>query len=301
MMAHLVISDPTDYEEAVKSKKWRMAMDDEIKSIEKNHTWKYASEVLQRFGMENYNPVSNPIVPGQKLSRDEGGESVDATQFKQNGGSLMYLTASRPDLMFVVSFISRFMANPTKLHFAAIKRVLRYLKGTVNYGLFYRRGGESRLVGYTDSDYAGDIDDSKSTSGYAFLFSGGAVAWSSRKQPIVTLSTTEAEFIAAAACACQAIWMRRILEEIGHSQEEGTALMCDNTSTIKLSKNPVLHGRSKHIRVRFHFLRDLVKEGIVELQFCGTKEQLADVMTKPLKLEAFQKLRQELGVCTVQC
>ncbi|KAF2295180.1 hypothetical protein GH714_031936 [Hevea brasiliensis] len=125
MMAHLVISDPTDYEEAVKSKKWRMAMDDEIKSIEKNHTWKYASEVLQRFGMENYNPVSNPIVPGQKLSRDEGGESVDATQFKQMVGSLMYLTASRPDLMFVVSFISRFMANPTKLHFAAIKRVLR--------------------------------------------------------------------------------------------------------------------------------------------------------------------------------
>ncbi|KAF2287248.1 hypothetical protein GH714_039440 [Hevea brasiliensis] len=153
MMAHLVISDPTDYEEAVKSKKWRMAMDDEIKSIEKNHTWKYASEVLQRFGMENYNPVSNPIVPGQKLSRDEGGESVDATQFKQMVGSLMYLTASRPDLMFVVSFISRFMANPTKLHFAAIKRVLSSVFGASQSteGTVFINGTAS--IGATDHDF----------------------------------------------------------------------------------------------------------------------------------------------------
>ncbi|KAF2324310.1 hypothetical protein GH714_012249 [Hevea brasiliensis] len=116
-----------------------------------------------------------------------------------------------------VSLISRFMACPTQLHFAAVKRILRYLKGTVNYGVFYKRGGASNLVGFTDSDYAGDMYDSKSTSGYVFQMSGGAVAWSSRKQPIVTLSTTEAEFVAAAACACQAIWMRRILKEIDFS------------------------------------------------------------------------------------
>lgn len=125
---------------------------------------------------------------------------------------------------------------------------------------FYKRDDESWLVGFTDNDYVGDIGDSKSTAGYAFLFNRGVVAWSSHKQPIVTLSTIEAEFIVAATCDCQAIWMRRILKEIGHSQEEWIALMCDNTSTIKLSKNPVLHGRSKHIRVRFHFLKDLVKE-----------------------------------------
>ena len=105
------------------------------------------------------------------------------------------------------------------------------------------------------------MKDSQSTSSYVFMMSGGAVAWSSHKQPIVTLSTTEAEFVAASACACQAIWMRMILKEIGHSQIEGTKLMCDNTSTIKLSKNPVVHGRSRHIRVRFNFLRDLIKEG----------------------------------------
>ena len=126
--------------------------------------------------------------------------------------------------------------------------------------------------------------------------SGGVVSWSSRKQPIVTLSTTEAEFVAASACACQAIWMRMILKEIGHSQIEGTKLMCDNTSTIKLSKNLVLHGHSKHIRVRFHFFRDFTKEETINLLFCGTRNQLADLLTKPLKLEAFRKLQEELGV-----
>ncbi|KAL6130957.1 hypothetical protein ACLB2K_069335 [Fragaria x ananassa] len=248
---------------------------------------------------EKSNSVSKSIVPGQKIVRDENGIKMDATQFKQMVGSLMYLTATQPDLMFIVSLISSFMASPTQLHFAAAKRVLRYLKGTVNYEVFYKRGETSELVAYTDSDYAGDIEDSKSTSGYVFMMCGGAVAWSSRKQPIVTLSTTEAEYVAATTCACQAVWMRRVLEEIGHEQTGSTVLICDNASTIKLSRNPVLHGRSKHIKVRFHFLRDLTKDGDIELLYCGTQSQLADIMTKPLKLEAFQRLRQELGVCVV--
>ncbi|XP_055830802.1 secreted RxLR effector protein 161-like [Solanum dulcamara] len=141
------------------------------------------------------------------------------------------------------------MASSTKLHVEATKRVLRYLKGTVNYHVFYERGGTSDLLGFTNSDYAGDMEDNKTTSGYVFMMCGSAVTWSSRKQPIVTLSAMEA-FVAAAACACQAIWMRRVLKEISHIQVEGTMLLCDNASTIKLSKNPVLHGRSKHIRVR---------------------------------------------------
>ena len=154
-------------------------------------------------------------------------------------------------------------------------------------------------MAYADSDYAGDLEDRKSTSGYVFLMSSGAVSWSSKKQPIVTLSTTEAEFVAAAYCASQVIWMIRILEKLGHSQRGSTTMFCDNSSTIKLSKNPVLHGRCKHIDVRFHFLRDLTKEGDVELVYCGTQEQVADVMTKPLKLDVFQRLRCLLGVCQV--
>lgn len=222
---------------------------------------KYVAELIERFGMQNYNSVCNPIVPGQKVGRDEAGVKVDSTLYKQMVGSLMYLTATRPDLMFVVSLISRFMANPTELHFATAKRIMRYLKGTLEFGIWYQREGRSELLGYTDSNYAGDVDDSRSTSGYVFLMSGGAVGWSSRKQPIVTLSTTEAEYVAAATCACQAIWMRRILKEIGHEQDEEMVLFCDNTSTIKLSQNAVMHGKSKHIRVRYHFLSQRIDKG----------------------------------------
>jgi hypothetical protein len=125
----------------------------------------------------------------------------------------------------------------------------------------------------------------------------GAVSWSSKKQPVVTLSTTEAEFIAAASCACQGVWLRRILEKLGHVQGMCTTIYCDNSSAIKLSRNPVLHGRSKHIDVRFHFLRELTRDGVVELVHCNTQEQVSDIMTKPLKLEVFLKLRDKLGMC----
>ncbi|XP_040367238.1 secreted RxLR effector protein 161-like [Rosa chinensis] len=211
----------------------------------------------------------------------------------------MYLTGTRPDLMYVISLISRFMGSPTELHMQAVKRVLKYLKGTVDLGILYKRNGNEQLEAYTDSDYAGDLDDQRSTSGYVFLLSTGAVSWSSKKQPVVTLSTTEAEFIAAASCVCQGIWMRRVLEKLVHAHNGSTTMYCDNSSTIKLSKNPVLHGRSKHIDVRFHFLRDLTKDGTVELVHYNSHNQIADIMTKPLKLEVFKKLRELLGMCTV--
>ena len=249
--------------------------------------------------MEESNSVLNPVVPGFKVCKDEDGVKVNVTFFKQVVGSLMYLTATRHDPLFVVSLISRYMGQPTELHLQAAKRALRYLRGTTDFGIFYKKGGSENLVAYADSDYAGDLEDRKSTSGYVFLMSSGAVSWSSKKQPIVTLSTTEAEFVAAAYCASQVIWMGRILEKLGHSQRGSTTMFCDNSSTIKLSKNPVLHGRCKHIDVRFHFLRDLTKEGAVELVYCGTQEQVADVMTKPLKLDVFQRLRCLLGVCQV--
>ena len=260
---------------------------------------RYALEVLKRFGMMESNSVGNPIVPGAKISRDENGITVDETHYKQLVGSLMYLTATRPDMMFVICLISRYMAKPMDLHLQVAKRALRYLKGTVNYGIHYKKGEDGKLLAFTDSDYAGDMDDRKSTSGYVFMMGSSAVSWCSKKQPIVTLSTTEAEFVAAAVCACQGIWIKRVLKELGQLDEGCTTIMCDNSSTIKLSKNPVLHGRSKHIDVRFHFLRNLTKEGIITLVHCGSQDQIADIMTKPLKLESFQKLRALMGVCEV--
>ncbi|KAM7488108.1 hypothetical protein LguiB_025592 [Lonicera macranthoides] len=258
---------------------------------------KYASEVLERFGMDKSNPVHNPIVPGFKLSKYEEGVKVSGIFYKQIIGSLMYLTATRPDLMFVVSLLSRYMECPTELHLQAAKRVLRYLKGTTNFGVFYEKGGSEELIAYIDSDYAGDLNDRKSTSGYVFSFGSGAVSWSSKNQPVVTLSTTETEFIAAASCACQALWLRRMLKNLRHAQGKATVVYCDSNSAIKLSKNPVMHGRSKHIDVRFHFLRDLTKDEVVKMTHCNTREQVADVMTKPLKLDAFLKFRSLLGVC----
>ncbi|CAJ2662313.1 unnamed protein product [Trifolium pratense] len=189
------------------------------------------------------------------------------------------------------------MELPTKIHLITAKRVLRYLQGTLNLGILYTKSNDSELKGWTDSDYAGDIDDRKSTYGYGYMYGNGAVSWSSKKQAIVTLSTTEAEFVAAASCACQRVWLRRILEQHKQTQLTGTVIFCDNTSSIKLSKNLVMYGRCKHIDVRYHFLRDLNKDGTVQMSFCSSQDQIADIMTKALKLETFCNLRAKLGMC----
>jgi len=144
--------------------------------------------------------------------------------------------------------------------------------GTMNLGIFYKKRGCMQLIAYLDSDFAGDIDDRKSTTGCVFIISSRAVSWSSKKQHVVSLSTTEAEYIVVASCACQCVWLRRVLEQLGYEQKECTTILCDNSASIKLSKNPVLHGRSKHIDIRFHFLRELVKENVVNLSYCKTQD-----------------------------
>lgn len=257
---------------------------------------KYAGEILKRFGMKNSNSVRNPIVPGQKLSKTRNGEVADPTVFKQLIGSLRYLTATRPDLIYSVNLVSRYMEKPYEEHMLAAKRILRYVKGTTEYGIQYKCGEERVLIGFVDSDYAGDVDDRKSTSGYVFMLSGGVVSWASKKQSIVTLSTTEAEFVAAAYGACQGVWLRNILGEIGAIQVECTVLYCDNSSTIKLSKNPMMHRRSKHIHVRCHFLRDLVNEGTMQLDYCPTQEQLPDFMTNIRKAEEQSRSEHQISL-----
>ncbi|CAJ2635972.1 unnamed protein product [Trifolium pratense] len=306
-------NDEEMFESFKRSMKSKFAMTDlgrmryflgvEIKQAENGifiYQQKYAQDILMRFGMENCNKVCSPIVTGCKLTKNEGGKLVDATEYRQMIGCLMYLLATRPDLAFSVCLVARYMDRPTELHLAAVKRILRYLKGTINLGILYQRNqGELKLQGWTDSDYAGDLDDRKSTSGYVFMYGNGPISWSSKKQAIVTLSTTEAEFVAAASSACQAVWLRRILDQLGQAQVGETVILCDNSSSIKLSKNPVLHGKCKHIDVRYHFLRDLTKEKIVELEHCSTQDQVADIMTKALKLESFCKLRDRLSICDV--
>ncbi|CAL8157460.1 unnamed protein product [Prunus armeniaca] len=167
----------------------------------------YAKEVLKKFRMENANPISTPCVTGLKLSKDGEGKLVNSTMFQSLVGNLMYLTATRPDIMFSVSLVSRFMENPYSNHWEAAKRILRYVKGTVDYGIFYEANIPINLVGYTDSDLAGSVDDCKSTSGYFFNLGSDVFSWSSKKQPIVALSTTETEYIPASYAGCQILWL----------------------------------------------------------------------------------------------
>ncbi|KAL0853708.1 hypothetical protein Bca101_058860 [Brassica carinata] len=185
------------------------------------------------------------------------------------------------------------MEHPTTTHFKAAKRILRYIKGTINFGLYYSISDDFKLVGYSDSDWGGDIDDQKSTSGFVFFIGEIAFTWMSKKQPIVTLSTSEAEYVAATSCVCHAIWLRNLLKELNLPQEKPTKIFVDNKSAIALAKNPVFHDRSKHIDT---YIRECVTNMDVQLEYVKTNDQVDDIFTKPLKREDFIKMRSLLGV-----
>lgn len=257
---------------------------------------KYACEVLKRFNMQDCKPVSTPIDTSNKPSRDDGTPFVDMTLYRQLVGSLIYLTTSRPDISYAVGVVSQYMSSPTEAHWKAAKRVLRYVKGTTNYGILYTDEGGLQLEGFTDSDWAGDRDDRKSTTGYAFSLGSGAISWCSKKQPTVTLSSTEAEYRAAAKATCEAIWLRRLLGDVQITQVDPTVIYCDSQSCIQLAKNPVYHARTKHIEVDQHFLREKIQSGEIQLTYCDTNDQAADIFTKALSKDKFEKFRSMLGV-----
>ena len=256
----------------------------------------YAREILKKFKLDDCNPISTPVECGVKLSKHDEAEKVDPTLFKSLVGSLRYLTCTRPDILYAVGLVSRYMENPITTHFKAAKRILRYIKGTIDFGLFYSISNDFKLVGYSDSDWGGDTDDRKSTSGFAFFMGNTAFTWMSRKQPIVTLSTCEAEYVAATSCVCHAIWLRNLLKELSLPQEEPTEICVDNKSAIALAKNPVFHDRSKHIDTRYHFIRECIAKRNVQMEYVRSKDQIADIFTKPLKFEDFARLRSLLGM-----
>jgi len=216
--------------------------------------------------------VSTPLVATDKLQREDGSEAADEGLYRKIVGSLLYLTATRPDIMFPASLLARYMHNPSKNHFGAAKRVLRYIQGTIDFGIEYVTGKSALLVRYCDSDWSGSEEDMKSTSGYAFSFGSGVFSWASVKQHSVALSTAEAEYVSAAEATSQAIWLRFVLEDFGEEQAAATTLFCDNTSAIAMSKNPVFHQRSKHIRRKIHFIRDAIQEGEIDLVYCKGEE-----------------------------
>lgn len=256
-------------------------------------------DILKRFRLINYSLVSTPMVVGTKINREATEKDFDSTIFRRLVGSLMYLTTTRPDIMYGVSLISRFMDSPKTSHWHAGKRILRYIAGTMNHDILYSTSDDFQLVGYTDSDFAGNIEDRRSTSGYAFHLGTGVVAWASKKQPVVTLSSAEAEYVAGTTAACQAVWMQRILKDLMQAQDGPTTIYYDNKSAIALSKHHVFHNRTKHIDTRYHFIRELVNNREINLQHCRSEEQLADIFTKALAQKQFEIFRETLGIVNI--
>lgn len=210
-------------------------------------------------------------------------------------GSLMYaMVCTRPDIAHAVGVVSRFLANPGKGHWDAVKWILRYIRGTTSYCLSF---GCSKpfLEAFTDADLAGDVDSYRSTSGYLFCFANGAVSWQSRLQKCVALSTTEAEYIAVTEACKEMLWMKKFFYELG-IQQERYVLFCDSQSAIYLSKNPMFHSRSKHIQLRYHWIRDVLERKELSLVKVHTSENGSDMLTKSLPLSKLKTCRDKAGL-----
>jgi hypothetical protein len=235
-----------------------------------------------------------------KLHKEGTTSVVDATEYHSLIGSLRYLCNSRLDLAYSVGYLSRFMEAPRQEHLAAVKRVLRYVAGMVHWGVYYppagRKGSPPRLVGYSDRDLAGDINDWKSTRGLSYFLAGGPVAWQSSKQKVVALSSCEAEYIAVAATACEAVWLAWLLAELTGGVVHAPKLMVDNKSAFVFMKNLVHHDRSKHIDVKFHFIRECCDRKLIDVEFVGTELQLGDMLTKALGRTRFIELHGHIGM-----
>ncbi|KAG2404657.1 Retrovirus-related Pol polyprotein from transposon RE1 Retro element 1 [Vigna angularis] len=256
---------------------------------------KYCREVLKKFGMDTCKEANTPMATSCYLDKDESGEGVNETMFRGMIGSLLYLTASRPDIMQSVCVCARYQANPKESHLIAVKRILKYLKGTTSFGLWYPSDASLSLIGYSDADYGSCKIDRKSTSGTCHFLGCSLVSWHSKKQACVALSTTKAEYIAAGNCCAQILWMKQQLEDFDIFLDH-IPLKCDNTSVINLTKNPIMHSRTKHIEIRHHFLRDHIQKGDCQIEYIDTLHQLADIFTKALPKDRFYELRRELGV-----
>ena len=263
----------------------------------------YVEKVLDRFGMSSAKPVSTPLANHFKLSLDQCPKSdreiedMAKVPYASAVGCLMYaMVCTRPDLAQAVSQVSKFMSKPGKQHWEAVKWIFRYLRGTTGHCIMLgSQQGDLSVMGYVDSDYAGDMDDRRSTTGYVFTLAGGPICWKSIVQSIVALSTTEAEYMAVAEAAKEALWLTGLVKELGIEQG-GVQLHCDSQSAIYLAKNQVYHARTKHIDVRFHKIRELITSGQILLQKIHTSENAADMLTKPVTSDKFKHCLDLLNV-----
>ena len=262
------------------------------------HQKDYALSILQHFSMEECTPSPTPLPEGLILSKNSGTPPVDATLYRMLVGKLLFLTKTRPDLTHAVSVVSRYMQDPQEAHLQAAKHILRYVRRYPALGLFFKQGEENRLCGYTDADYGQDIDDRISVGAYIFYLGNSPISWNSKKQSSTSRSSCESEYRALAQCACEAVWIRRLLEELRLLDGKPTHLYCDNQSSIKLSYNPVFHERSKHFEIDYHFTRQKVEDNTIRVEFISSQEQPADILTKSLGKNKFENCRDKLQLRT---
>ncbi|GJV78631.1 retrovirus-related pol polyprotein from transposon TNT 1-94 [Tanacetum coccineum] len=254
---------------------------------------KYALESLKKYGFDSCDPVDTPMVEKSKLDEDKEGKAVDPSHYRGMIGTLLYLTASRPDLQFAICMCARYQARPTEKHLHAVKRIFRYLRGTVNRGLWYPKDSSIALTAFADADHAGCQDTRRSTSGSMQFLGDRLVSWSSKRQKSAAISSTKAKYIPLSGCCAQILWMRSQLTDYGLGFNK-IPMYCDNKCTIALCCNNVQRSRSKHIDIRFHFIKEHVENGVTELYFVNTEYQLADIFTKALAKERIEFLINKL-------
>ena len=245
-----------------------------------------------------------PLDPNIKLQPNpDGNEGNRSNSFARLLGELQYLANStRPDLAFAVNRLAAYTANPSLQHVMALKRILRYLAGTKNLGITYSKAStdpnnSNYFSGFADAAYA-NHDDHKSTSGYVFSAAGGAITWKSKKQTTIALSSTEAEYVALSEAGREACWLRNLFEELGYPQENPILIKGDNDSSISMAKNQQFHSRSKHIAIRWHWVRELIEQGLITIESCRDPQQTADILTKALPRPKHRQHTSEMGLAS---
>jgi histone deacetylase 1/2 len=259
---------------------------------------KYVRDLLCKAKMEDSKPINSPMVSSCRLSKFGTDTMSDPTLYRSIVGALQYATLTRPDIAFSVNKVCQFMSQPLESHWKAVKRILRYLKGTLDHGLLLSpaaSGPPFSLRAYSDADWATDQDDRRSTSGSCIYFGPNLVSWGSKKQPLVARSSTEAEYRSMANTTADLLWIQSLLHEL-HIPFLPPTLLCDNLSAVSLAHNPVLHSKTKHLGLDIHFVREKVLSKKLQVLHVPASDQLADPLTKPLSSTNFADLRSKLKV-----
>nr|GEX17260.1 retrovirus-related Pol polyprotein from transposon TNT 1-94 [Tanacetum cinerariifolium] len=256
---------------------------------------RYSQEILIKHGMTSCDSIGTTMAT-KHLDADLSGTPVDQTKYRSMVRALMYLTASRPDIVHATCYCARYQAKPTEKHLTTVKWIFRYLKDTINMGLWYPKDTGLELIAFSDSDHAGCRDSHKSTSGgIQFLGGDKLVSWSSKRQDCTSMSSAEVEYVSLSACCAQVLWLKTQLTDYGFHFDK-IPMYCDSKAAIAISCNPDQHSCTKHIDVRYHFIKEKVEKGIVELFFFGTEYQLADMFTKALSEDRFKYLVRQLAM-----